>query len=231
MRKPMSLATLPGAPFPSGAPYTIAFASSSAPAIGALTQGERREYDGLPHEGRRRDWLAGRCAAKRAVAARCGVPLHHIQLESRSGAAPLCMVLDDHRRWTPTRLSISIAHRDGWAIAAAAEPSMRVGVDIDRAGEIVPEHLRYFLAPRERRCGGLIDASLAWVLKEAAWKALALGSDVPFTAIQLSFDRGTRALQGVWVESTWLAARAHIVRFARPYRMVSAVVEIRQEVQ
>ena len=227
----MSPATLPIAPFSLGAPYTIAFASSSAPAIGALTEGERREYDRLPHEGRRRDWLAGRYAAKRAVAARCGVSLHHIQLESRPGAAPLCMVRDDHGRWTPTRFSISIAHRDGWAIAAAAEPSMRVGVDIDRAGEIVPEHLRYFLAPRERSYGGLIDASLAWVIKEAAWKALALGSDVPFTAIQLSFDRGTRALHGVWAESTWLAARAHVVRFAHPYRMVSAVVEIRQEVQ
>jgi 4'-phosphopantetheinyl transferase EntD len=227
----MSLAKLPVAPFPAGAPYTIAFASNSARAIRALTQSERREYDALPHEGRRRDWLAGRCAAKRAVAVRCGVPLHHLRLDSRPGTAPLCEVLDDHGRWTRAPFSVSIGHRDGRAIAVAAEPSMRVGVDIDRAGEIVPEHLRYFLAPRERCYGGLIDASLAWVLKEAAWKALTLGSDVPFTAIQLSFDRGTRALQGVWVESTWLAARAHFVRFARPSRMVSAAVEIRQEVQ
>ena len=227
----MSLATLRIAPFPSGAPYTIAFASSSAAAIGALTLAERREYDGLPHEGRRRDWLAGRCAAKQAVAARCGAPPHRIQLESRPGAAPVCMALDDHGRWTRAPFAVSIAHRDGWAIAAAAEPSMRVGVDIDRAGEIMPEHLRYFLAPRESRCAGRIDASLAWVLKEAAWKALGLGSDVPFTAIQLSFDRGTRTLRGVWVESTWLAARAHVVRFSRPHRMLAAVVEIRQEVQ
>jgi 4'-phosphopantetheinyl transferase EntD len=231
MRKPMSLATLPVAPFPSGAPYTIAFANSSAPAVSVLTQGERREYEGLPHEDRRRDWLAGRCAAKRAVAKRCGIPLHHVQLKSRPGAAPLCTVLDDHRRWMRTRFSVSIAHRDGWAIAAAAEPSIRVGVDIDRADEIAPEYLRYFLAPRERCCSGRIDVSLAWVLKEAAWKALALGSDVPFTALQLSFDRDTRALQGVRVATTWMAARAQVVRFSRPGRMVSAVVEIRQEVQ
>jgi 4'-phosphopantetheinyl transferase EntD len=141
------------------------------------------------------------------------------------------MVLDEHGRWTRTPLAVSIAHRDGWAIAAAAEPSMRMGVDIDRAGEIAPEHLRYFLAPRESCSAGRIDASLAWVLKEAAWKALALGSDIPFTAMQLSFGRGTAALQGVWVGSTWLAARAHVVRFSAPRRMVAAVVEIRQEVQ
>ena len=115
-------------------------------------------------------------------------------------------------------------------IATKQHVELVVADVLDRAGEIVPEHLRYFLGPRES-CGGAIDASLAWVLKEAAWKALALGSDVAFTALQLSFDRGTRALQGVWVESTWLAARAHIVRFARPCRMVSAVVEITQEVQ
>lgn len=227
----MSLATLAVAPLRAGAPYTVAFASNSARAIGALTQSERREHDTLPHEGRRRDWLAGRCAAKRAVAFRCSVPLHHIRLLSRMGAAPLCEVLDDHGRWTPVPFSVSIGHRDGWAIAVAAEPSMRVGVDIDRADAIEPEHLRYFLAPREHCFAGRTDASLAWVLKEAAWKALALGGDVPFTAMQLSFDRCTRALQGVSVESTWMPARARIVRFSRPRRMVAAVVELGQGVQ
>ena len=227
----MSLATLPVAPLRAGAPYTIAFASNSARAIRALTQSERREYDALPHEGRRRDWLAGRCAAKRAVAVHCGVPLHHLRLDSRPGAAPLCEVLDAHGHWTRAPLSVSIGHRDGWAIAVAAEPSLRVGVDIDRADAIVPEHLRYFLAPRESCFAGRTDASLAWVLKEAAWKALALGADVPFTAMQLSFDRCTRALRGVSVGSTWMPARARIVRFSRPRRMVSAVVEIGQDVQ
>jgi len=227
----MSVATLPVVPSPSHAPYAIAFAGSSAPAFGALTQRERREYDDLPHEGRRRDWLAGRYAAKQAVAARCGLPLDHIQLASQPGAAPRCSVLGDHGRWMRTGLSVSIAHREGWAIAAAAERSMRVGVDIDRAGEIVPQYRRYFLGPRESDCARRIDASLAWVLKEAAWKALALGADVSFTALQLCFDRGTRGLRGVWVERTWIAARAHIVRFSRPCPMVAAVVEIRQEVQ
>jgi hypothetical protein len=131
----------------------------------------------------------------------------------------LCEVLDDHGRWTRAPFSVSIGHRDGWAIAVAAEPSMRA------------EHLRYFLAPRERCFAGRTDASLAWVLKEAAWKALALGADVPFTAMQLSFDRCTRALEGVWVESTWMPARARIVRFSRPRRMVSAVVDLGQGVQ
>src|SRR4029079_10702887 len=135
-------------------------------------------------------------------------------------AAPHCSVLDGDC-WTQLPVSVSIAHCDGVAIAAATDSSTRVGVDIERVGEIAPEHLRYFVAPSE----GCTDASLAWVLKEAAWKALGLGAAVPFTAVQLSFDRDARTLQGVRVESTWISARADVLRFSRQRTMVAAVRE------
>ena len=152
----MSLATFQDQPF--RAHHTVAFASVSTPVLGDLTQSERWEYDRLPgdNEARRLDWFAGRCAGKRAVAARCGIPVERLQLVSRARAGPRCMVLDG-ARWNHLPVSLSIAHCDGVAIAAAAEGSTRVGVDIERVGEIAPEHLRYFLAPRER-CA---DASLA----------------------------------------------------------------------
>jgi phosphopantetheinyl transferase len=191
--------------------------------LGALTRSERWEYDRLPrdHEARRRDWLAGRCAGKRAVAARCGVPIERLQMTSRVDAAPRCSVLDGDC-WKQLPVSVSIAHCDGVAIAAAAASSTRVGVDIERVGEIAPEHLRYFVAPSE----GCTDASLAWVLKEAAWKALGLGPAVPFTAVQLSFDSDARTLQGVRIESTWISARADVLRFSRQRPLVAAVLEI-----
>jgi len=227
----MPINTLPVAP--SSAPYTVAFADSATTAIATLTESERREHDRLPHDARRRDWLAGRCAAKRAVAARCGAPLalDCIQLEPRAGAAPLCMVRDDSQHWTPLPFSLSIAHRDGLAIAAAADSATLVGVDIERVDEIVPEHYRYFLAQRERSSAARIDATLVWVLKEAAWKALGLGAALPFTALQLAFARDTGRLQGVWVESAWMAARAHVMRFSRPRHLLAAVVEIKRETQ
>jgi phosphopantetheinyl transferase len=217
----MSLATFQAHPF--RAPYTVEFASVSAPDLGGLTRCERWEYDRLPrdNQARRRDWLAGRCAGKRAVAARCGLPVERVQLASRAGAGPRCMVLDGEC-WTHLPVSLSIAHCDGVAIAAAADSSTRIGVDIERVGEIAPEHRRYFLAPSEK-CA---DASLAWVLKEAAWKALGLGLAVPFTAVQLSFDRETRALQGVRVDSTWMTARADVIRFSHERPLVAAVLEI-----
>jgi len=217
----MSPAAFPAQP--SSAPCTVAFASASALVLDALTPSERREYDRLPRENEARlhDWLAGRCAGKRAVAARFDVPVERLQLVSRTGAAPRCMVLDGEC-WTHVPVSISISHCDGVAIAAAAESSTRVGVDIERLGQIAPEHLRYFLTPSER-CA---DPSLAWVLKEAAWKALGLGPTVPFTAVQLSFDRESDALQGVWLDNTWITARADVVRFSHPRPLLAAVLEI-----
>ena len=217
----MSLATFPAQP--SSAQCTVAFASASALVLDALTPSERREYDRLPreNEARLRDWLAGRCAGKLAVAARLGVPVERLQLVSRTGAGPRCMVLDGEC-WTPLPVSISIAHCGGVAIAAAADSSTRVGVDIEHVGEIAPEHRRYFLTPSE----GCADPSLAWVLKEAAWKALGLGPAFPFTAVQLSFDRESDVLQGVRVDNTWITARADVVRFSDPRPLLAAVLEI-----
>ena len=217
----MSVATCPIQP--RNAPYTIAFASTGAPALSGLTRREQWEYGLLPreNEARRHEWAAGRQAAKRAVARRFNVPLDRLQLASRRGAAPLCMGIE-RKRWTHLPVSISIAHCDGVAIAAAADRRARIGVDIERVGEIAPAHLRYFLAPSEQ-CA---DASLAWVLKEAAWKALGLGAAVPFTALQLVFDREADTLQGVRLEGAWMAARADVIRFSTERPLLAAVLEI-----
>jgi len=215
----MSLATSPAQ---STTPYTVVFASGNRLAS-ELTRGELQEYNRLPRDnaGRRRDWLAGRWAAKRAVAVRSGVPVERLQLASRAGAGPQCMKFDGER-WTHLRISISIAHCDGIAIAAAADNSTRIGVDIERVDEIAPEHRRYFLAPAEE----CVDASLAWVLKEAAWKALGLGHDVPFTSVQLSFDRDGGILERVRLRSEWMSARADVIRFSYRRPMLAVVLEI-----
>jgi len=213
----------------SSASYTLAFANSATTSLGALTRSERREHDQLTHDAHRRDWLAGRFAAKRAIAARYGVslPLDQIQLEPRSSGAPRCMIRDDVERWTLAPLFLSIAHRDGVAIAAAASSATRVGVDIELVSAIESDHYRYFLSPGELS----VDATLVWVLKEAVWKALGLGRDVPFKSVRLAFARGTDKLRGVWVESSWMRARARVLSVPDRHDLVAAVVEIEQEPQ
>jgi phosphopantetheinyl transferase len=212
---------------PSRASYTVAFGAGSPATLRGLTPSERCEHERLPHDARRSDWLAGRLAAKRAVAARCGLAIENIQLQPKPGAAPECQVRRAFGQWTPLPLSVSIAHRDGVAIAAAADGDTLAGVDIERAGEITPAQHRYFLAPREKSLTPGIDAMLVWMLKEAVWKALGLGSALPFTAVQLAFDSTTGTLRGVWIESAWMTAHARVLRLQTRPELVAVVVAIR----
>ena len=224
----MPIATLPVAR--SYASCSVAFATSVTSTVDALTATERRDYDRLPHESRRRDWLAGRCAAKRAIASRCGttLALDEIQLKTRAGAAPRCLVRGAHAAWTSVPLNISIAHRDGVAIAAAADDATLVGVDIERDDDIARAHYGYFMTPSE---GSLLDATLVWVLKEAVWKALGLEHDVSFTDVRLDFAPASNELRGIWVPDGWVPARADVLRLTRSTNLVAAVLEIGRERQ
>lgn len=139
-----------------------------------LTRAERARHDRLPSADRRRDFRAGRLAARRAV--------RRLGEEGRAGAP-----------------SLSIAHRDGRGVAAAGPFGTRIGVDIERVGAVGPHEVRYFLSARERDAGlaghraprdG--DPTLLWALKEAAWKLLGPGAATPFRAVELVFDEGAR---------------------------------------
>ncbi|HEY2378212.1 MAG TPA: 4'-phosphopantetheinyl transferase superfamily protein [Gemmatimonadaceae bacterium] len=223
---------MPNATRKESAPYSLAFATSEAASLRALTLRERRDHARLAHEPRQRDWLAGRLAAKRAVGAfLCtSLPLHHIELESQTGAAPRCLVRNDLiEPWTLAPLLLSIAHRDGIAIAAASNPSTRIGVDIECAGEIDTEQHRYFLAPSELADTKRLGATLIWVLKEAFWKALGLSQALAFTSVQLAFFHGTGTLAGAWVERRWIRAHARRVRLRTRPELVAAVVTIDEE--
>jgi 4'-phosphopantetheinyl transferase EntD len=170
-------------------------------------------------------------AAKRAIGAFLGasLPLHHIELEPQTGAAPRCLVRDDVERWTLAPLVLSIAHTTNVAIAAAASRSTRIGVDIERLGDIDANQQRYFLARGELADANRLGVTLFWVLKEALWKALGLSQALAFTSVQLAFFHGTDTLAGAWVEGRWVRARARRVRLATRPELVAAVVTVDEE--
>ena len=222
---------MPNATRQPSAPYSLAFATSDTSSLTALTRRERIDYRQLPHEARRREWLAGRYAAKRAVSAfrGRGTPLHHIELESRADCAPRCLVRDDVERWTLAPLVLSIAHTDGIAIAAAANRSARIGVDIERVNDIAPEQYRYFLAPSELAHAQGLGVTLLWVLKEALCKALGLGHALAFTSVQLAFFHGTDTLAGAWIDGQWNRARARRLSLADRPELIAAVVTTEEQ--
>src|SRR5437879_3367896 len=100
-----------------------------------LAPAEQEALAGLQIEGRRREWCAGRLAVKRAV---------QQWLEEARGLqaalGDLCVTQDE--RGAPhvsvpgggESPPISIAHTDGYGVAAVAPPEagVRVGVDIER---------------------------------------------------------------------------------------------------
>jgi len=150
----------------------------------------------------RGDWVASRLAAKRAAAAllaQSGRAPKEIDIvragwDGRTGQA---VVAQHIAALTPTRvlrvplsLSISLSHVDGHAIAAAAQHPARIGVDLERDGQIAPAHAHYFLSSRERRDQGARTLTELWALKESAWKALGCDDTTPFRDLELVIDAG-----------------------------------------
>ena len=203
-------------------PFSFAIAHPDVIGTHALTPAERDEYDALRSDARRRDWLAGRCAAKRVVARRHGVAIDRLSLETNAGAAPSCSLLSQGC-WTPLPLTLSIAHRGGVGIAAASDPTTSIGVDIEREGAVEPHECRLFVGAGEHAVSRL-DPTLAWVLKEAAWKALRLGDETSFATLEL--DLTDDGLRGLRVAGKWCAARAFIVELPRALRMRAAVIAV-----
>jgi phosphopantetheinyl transferase len=113
-------------------------------------------------------------------------------------------------QWKPFRGSLSLAHRDGFAAAAVSRPPVRVGVDIERAAGVGTAHLRYF-ANEQEAARGPGDPAELWALKEAAWKALALGAGAPLRSLALEFDN-EGDLMAVTVDGRRRPARAAVLR-------------------
>jgi len=153
-------------------------------AAACLTAAERRACAALPGAVRRRDWRAGRLAAKRAVRA---------------------------ARLPAARLTVSISHVAGRAAAVAAPAPSRVGIDLERAGAVRPAQARYFLTRAERRLARRLGLTTLWTLKEAAWKALGADDATPFAALEVHADPHG-GVEGVSLHGRRHRARALVAR-------------------
>ena len=187
----------------------------------ALTEGERQECTLLPTSPQRADYQASRLAAKRAIAwstpacfregaADDAETLRRVSVRRREGTTPRVRVQNSGGDWSAASMVLSLAHRDGHAVAATAPPGARVGVDVERVGSVAHSYIRYFASDAE--CSrGPEDAASLWALKEAAWKALGLAPNLPFHALELEFD-DERALTGLRVERIRFGAHASLLR-------------------
>jgi 4'-phosphopantetheinyl transferase EntD len=149
------------------------------------------------------DRRASRLAARRAVGQLVGDDAP-VAITRRPGRAPKVRLLGHDAR----ELAVSLTHRDGCAAAIAAPAGARVGIDLEREHVVRPEHAHYFLTPRER-VGRTLPLVSLWALKEAAWKALALGGDVEFHALELELTE-CGVLRALWLRGVRHAVTASL---------------------
>lgn len=149
-----------------------------------LSPRERARLDGFRSDKRRRDWLAGRLAAKALL-------IEYLQDRGEGDRRPAEIEIAYGPRGEPQayvrgerlgEIALSIAHSGGRGFAGLSEASQegRIGVDLERLRPVRPDLIKRFLSaeerkaltsrfPGERASEGIV---LFWALKEAAFKAL-----------------------------------------------------------
>lgn len=174
-----------------------------------LSAGELAELDALAPK-RRRDRLAGRVAAKRALA-------EHFRDALGWDADPRALVLSNDEAGRPVlRLprgtpggapSFSIAHAAWGGVCAVAAEGGRVGCDLESVVPRPREVLAFVAAPDE--LGGVAPSdpetqTRLWTGKEAVLKLLGLGLDADARMVEVRAGGAEVSLGGLpaarWIE-------------------------------
>lgn len=171
-----------------------------------LSPREAEIHEAFRFERRRRDWLAGRLAAKRVLLGYLdepGLALAGVEVLPEESRLPLAYRVLGDGSSSRIPVSISISHRGGAAAAAVlAEEAGRVGVDIElmepRSEALAEDN---FTSGEHDLMRALPPAwaewsiAIIWSLKEASLKAAGLGLSVPATDAEVvAMDtRGCRA--------------------------------------
>jgi 4'-phosphopantetheinyl transferase EntD len=172
---------------------------------------EAETYRTLHSEKRRREWLAGRLAAKLALrrwCRACGMappPLDGLAIHGRDGATGPPV--------SPIGGSVSISHSHDFATAVAG--SVPVGVDIERLRPFSASVRAMFLGEAERVWLSRAETerpylpTLGWAFKEAFCKARGIGllDDLPGPEWQ-GWDSDGR-LRWRWPEGAQSACDSH----------------------
>ena len=167
---------------------------------------EMAVYEALPPR-RRRPWLNGRVAAKDAVRhylrASRGIDRIHPKecvIENAENGAP--RVRSNVTDLVPPGLRLSLAHKDGWAVAIVAEAP--VGVDLETLAERDPGFGEFAFAEAELEwLAGEPDAvawTRGWVAKEVCGKRLETGIGGQLRRLVIEARDGDRlCVNGHWV--------------------------------
>jgi len=142
----------------------LKFISTNAPdPAGALSPAESLRYAAFRLDKRRREWLAGRLAAKTLLA------------EGAGGLSAFEIGMDRYGRPACGGQLLSISHSNGWALAALKPGSVFLGADLEKIEERHPAWYADYFHLSELPAADPSAATRLWAIKEAVMKALGLG--------------------------------------------------------
>jgi len=147
-----------------------------------LSPNEAVCLEGMRFAKRRTDWRLGRWTAKRALSVCLDVPAHpqvFKKIDIRPAASGAPEVFFANR---PSKVTISLSHRDGVAACAVALPGAEIGCDLEvvepRSDAFVADYFtseEQALVARLSAEGRARLLALLWSAKESALKALHAG--------------------------------------------------------
>ena len=164
-----------------------------------LSGEEIARFDTLKTQKRKRDWLAGRIAAKRLIReARFGkdgaiIPYGAISILPDHLGAPTIVIVGEGI----SDSKVSISHSGSMAAAMyCAEPNVLPGIDVE---VIEPRHDSWadgYFTKAEREWADQADnrdraLTAAWAIKEGYLKAIGIGARADFRDIEVSYDGET----------------------------------------
>jgi 4'-phosphopantetheinyl transferase len=135
-----------------------------------LSQAEKLACRRLATEKRRVDWLSGRLAAKRALAARINAAPRDIEILNEPSGRPYCPL--------PAAPSFSITHTAAGGLCAVGAGSAPIGADWETIAARGPDVLAFYTHHCERTPQVLASAEAQtrlWAVKEAVLKFLGIG--------------------------------------------------------
>lgn len=147
-----------------------------------LSPSERRRLEELGSPLRRRQFVAGRVAARTALADATGLPPGSLSLSADPGRRPHVYGREDG-------IDFNIAH-SGEAVAAVAGVNVRVGIDVETFGPHLPRLARRFCG-LPLACRDPWEITKAWCRREATLKLGAATGPVHHLAFAFPSSRET----------------------------------------
>jgi 4'-phosphopantetheinyl transferase EntD len=220
---------------PASALAFVAFADRDGAEASAvpdwLAPAEAMYARGLASARRRAAWLAGRLAAKAALARLVSrvVRPDRIEVLPAAGGGPVVRIGGEQAAG-PLEVSISHTRHLAAAVAYDRRRSGAVGIDVEVCDQTIDPALLDTFTDEERRAILACDDSARhlctlwfWTAKEAALKAVRQGLRLPLTAVRLAWTEGHPPV-GALVQCApdisvpfdlrWIACPGHVVAMA-----------------